>query len=136
MSRARRGLLALTASVVLVAGAVAPGPALTLSAARRQALSSVAPVARAVPRETGYQVGPCVRVSGSQISCPYRVFIRALSGGTITCTSQVQVRSVVTAGSAGPRTARQVTLSSTFSRYPVCVRKTSPRSGATGGGAA
>jgi hypothetical protein len=130
----RRGVLALSLSVVLVAGAGAPAHPLTLSVARGRALSSAASVTGAVPRATGYKVGTCARVSDGKVSCPFQVFIRALSGGTITCTSHVEVYSVVSAVRQGSRTVDRVSLSTTFPGHLQCVRKPPPRSGAGGSG--
>jgi hypothetical protein len=122
-----RGLFALSIFAAVLSGAVAPSYELALSAARRQATSSVATVARVLPRSTGYHVEPCVRVNHLQVDCPYQVLIQAMSVGTITCSSTVWVYATVSTVNHGGRAAQQVELSTAFAGRPKCVRKLPPQ---------
>ncbi len=122
MHLARRRIMVAGVVGFLMLGGVAFG-ALSLSAARRDARSSVALIAHALPRTTGYRVRGCTRVHGGQVRCSYQLSIRALSGGTITCTSEVQVRTALTKIRQGQRTVRRLMPVSSFPTKPKCVRR-------------
>jgi hypothetical protein len=123
MRLARSRLLALALGVCLALAGVALGYNLTLSSARRHAASSVALIARYVPRTTGYRLSGCKRYHGRQVRCTYQLFIRALSGGTITCTSQIVVGTATVRVAHGRRAHRVVQPVSSFPVTPTCVRK-------------
>jgi hypothetical protein len=123
----RSRLLALALFVCLALAGVALGYNLTLAGGRAHARSSVAFVARYVPRATGYRLGRCERTGGGQVRCQFQVFIRALSGGVITCSSQVAVRSTLAKVKQGRRVVRKAILVSAFPGQPKCVRNPAAR---------
>lgn len=126
LRRGRRRLLALTLSVFLALGGVALGYNLTLSTGRRDAASGVALIARMVPRTSGYRLQRCRRTHGG-VGCTFQLKIRALSGGTITCTAKIQVTLAETKFRRGRRTLRERAPISTFPGKPVCVRRPLPK---------
>jgi hypothetical protein len=89
----RRAIVALTVlALVLVAGGAALAASkLSLGSGRSHAKQSVKIVARAVPREKRYRVSACKQAGASKVRCTYTVAVKALSGGTITCTGKVLV---------------------------------------------
>lgn len=122
--RLRRSRLVATALFVCLALAgVALGYNLTLSGGRRHALSSVALIAQYVPRTTGYRLTHCRRSGTQRVRCKYQLFIRALSGGKITCSSQIVVQVETVRIRHGRRTRRIVGPVSSFPVKPKCVRK-------------
>jgi hypothetical protein len=129
----RHRLLASALFMCLALAGVALGNTLTLSGGRAHARSSAAFVARYVPRATGYRLSRCQPVHGGQVRCSYQIFIRALSGGTITCSSTVQVHATTSKARRGRRVIRKLTLVSAFPAHPRCVRKPPPRARATAG---
>jgi len=126
--RTRRYRLMAGALVALLAlTGIALGYNLTLPGGRRHAGASVALIARAVPRAKGYRVTKCRPVAGTRLRCQYQLFIRALSGGTITCTARVQVRAAVVPARRRGKLVRRTSLVSSFPGRPRCVRKASGR---------
>ena len=109
-------LVAGTAGVAIAAG-------VTVGAAKREALRSVAFVASELPRERGFKLASCHRIGGGKLTCSYTVSVRALSGGTITCQGQIVVTpaaGTVSAGATGP--ASTSFAGSRFIGKPYCAR--------------
>lgn len=108
--------LAAVAVIVTVAGSCAVALAawrLSVGAAKRHATQSVRLLAHDVPREKRYRVTACRSIGAAKARCTYTVTVRALSGGTITCTAKVVVK-----GSKGKRHV----LGSSFPGKPNCRR--------------
>lgn len=127
MRRGRARLLGFALAVFFALAGIALGYNLTLSGSRRHAKSSIALIAKMVPRVSGYRLEHCRRLHGSRFRCTFRLTVRALSGGTITCHARIQVRMVTTTIHRGHRRLRRQIPLSTYPGRPTCVRN--PRGG-------